>query len=852
MLHKQRVHAAVGWAVLLGALLGISLRPAAAQQRARGGDAGGVLKQRIEPNWFDGDSKFWYRNNLENGAREFVLVDAVGGKRSAAFDHAVIAAALAKELGREVTAERLPIDRLEFTAGGATIVLTGRDGSWDWNAAAGSLSKYVDAAKPVADASAAAKVAGLTPDSELRGSSRTGPDTEITFDNQTSEKVAIFWIDTNNQPQPYGQVEPKSRRAQHTFGGHRWLVENSQGDRLAVFEATDEADVALIDGAKQDVRAPGRSSRRARGSASQAGSDRSPDGKWRAFVKDKNVFVQSLDGDSESGEAIQMSSDGEGEFEYSRPVWSPDSKSLVAFRIERAVTAEVHLVQSSPTKGGRAVLTSRPYALPGDAFSKHELNVFNVETRGQLKPAVDRFEHGWEQPRIRWNLTHGHFTYRMVDRGHQRLRVVDVDPKTGTVTNVIDEQSKTFIWTVHTEEIALSLVNWMEKSDELIYVSEQSGWRHLYLATVERPGELKPITSGEWVVRGVQQIDEERRQVWFSASGVVAGQDPYLVHFGRVNFDGSGLVWLTAGDGMHTIDFSPDRRFVIDRYSRVDLPPKHELRRVEDGQLVCDLEQSDTSGLSATGWKSPEVFSAKGRDGKTDIWGVIHRPLDYDPAKKYPIIEDIYAGPQGAFVPKSFSPGQRYKALNELGFIVVKIDGMGTSNRSKAFHDVCWHNLKDGGFQDRILWIKAAAAKYPEMDVDRVGIYGVSAGGQNAGAAVLFHPEFYKVAVAGCGCHDNRMDKASWNEQWMGYPVGDHYSECSNIDNAHRLNGKLLLIVGELDDNVPPESTLRYADALIRANKDFDLLVVPNAGHGIGGAYGDRRMRDFFVRHLLK
>ena len=277
----------------------------------------------------------------------------------------------------------------------------------------------------------------------------------------------------------------------------------------------------------------------------------------------------------------------------------------------------------------------------------------------------------------------------------------------------------------------------------------------------------------------------------------------------------------------------------------------HELRRVDDGTLVCRLEEADISELQKSGWKPPEVFVAKGRDGMTDIWGLICRPRDFDPDRKYPVIEDIYAGPQGSFVPKRFSPDSRYRSLTDLGFIVVKIDGMGTANRSKAFHDVCWHNLKDAGFPDRILWIKAAGAKYPSMDLSRVGIYGGSAGGQNAAGAVLFHSEFYKVAVAGCGCHDNRMDKASWNEQWMGYPVGKQYSECSNIDNARRLQGKLLLLVGEMDRNVPPESTLRLADALIKSDKDFDLLVIPGAGHGMGGAYGQRRMHQFFVRHLI-
>jgi dipeptidyl aminopeptidase/acylaminoacyl peptidase len=367
------------------------------------------------------------------------------------------------------------------------------------------------------------------------------------------------------------------------------------------------------------------------------------------------------------------------------------------------------------------------------------------------------------------------------------------------------------------------------------------------------------ITSGEWVVRGIERIDETNRQVWFRASGVFPDQDPYLMHFGRVNFDGGGLTWLTASNGNHSIQFSPDRRFLIDTYSRVDYPPANELRRASDGKLVCKLEEADISALKESGWAAPEVFVAKGRDGKTDIWGIICRPRDFDPNKSYPVIEDIYAGPQGSFVPKTFSATLRYESLTKLGFIVAKVDGMGTANRSKAFHDVCWHNLKDAGFPDRILWHQAVAKKYPQYDITRVGIYGTSAGGQNAAGAVLFHPEFYKAAVANCGCHDNRLDKASWNEQWMGYvppeklwskDADNWYSQCSNIDHAHRLRGKLFLIVGELDNNVPPESTHRFVDALVKAKKDFDFLLVPGGGHGAGGEYGQRRLRDFFVRHL--
>jgi dipeptidyl aminopeptidase/acylaminoacyl peptidase len=587
----------------------------------------------------------------------------------------------------------------------------------------------------------------------------------------------------------------------------------------------------------------------ARGQRPREDSDRSPDGKWTAFTKDHNVFVRS----GEEGNEIRLSDDGKEGLTYGRFSWAPDSKTLVAFRIEPGERKEVYLIRSSPPAGGRAELHTRPYALPGDKFTRYELNLFDVASHKQIKPEVDRFEHEWETPRLHWNRDGRHFAWQQVDRGHQRLRVIDVDCETGAVRNLIDEKSRTFIWTAHTENLNLNYVNWLETSDEMIYVSERDGWRHLYLID-SRDGTVKnQITKGEWVVRGIDRIDEDARQIWFRASGKTPDEDPYLIHYYRVNFDGTGWVALTEGNGSHSAQFSPDRKYLIDTCGRVDLAPVNELRRASDGRLVCPLEEADITDLKPDGWEAPEVFVAKGRDGKTDIWGIICRPRELDPNVKYPVIEDIYAGPQGSFVPKTFSPASRYESLTRLGFVVVKIDGMGTANRSKAFHDVCWKNLKDAGFEDRILWIKAAAAKYPYLDIARVGIYGTSAGAQNAAGALLFHPEFYKVGVANCGCHDNRMDKASWNEQWMGYPVGPQYSECSNIDNAAKLRGRLFLIVGEMDTNVPPESTLRFADALIRAGKDFDLLVVPNADHGARGpqsAYVQRRLQDFFVRHL--
>jgi dipeptidyl aminopeptidase/acylaminoacyl peptidase len=400
---------------------------------------------------------------------------------------------------------------------------------------------------------------------------------------------------------------------------------------------------------------------------------------------------------------------------------------------------------------------------------------------------------------------------------------------------------------------------------EILWLSERDGWKHLYLYDGVT-GEVKNrVTRGEWVVRGVVHVDEEARQVWFQGAGMVPGQDPYFVHYYRVNFDGTGLTPLTHhANAYHEARFSPDMEYFVNTYSRIDMPPVSELRRARDGELVAELERGDVSALVEAGWRPAEVFTAKGRDGETDIWGIIVRPTDFDPSRSYPVIENIYAGPHGSFVTKTFdlfkphAGGDGFigmQAMADLGFIVVQIDGMGTSNRSKAFHDVAWRDVGDAGFPDRILWHRAVAEAYPYYDISRVGIYGASAGGQNALGALLFHPEFYHAAVAYAGCHDNRMDKIWWNEAWMGWPVDEHYAASSNVDHAWRLEGEVLLIVGALDTNVDPASTMQVVDALIEADKTFDLLVVPGGDHAVGRTTGPvryvhRAQYDFFVRHL--
>jgi hypothetical protein len=750
------------------------------QRRGRfGGPERGVYKAQITPHWFQNDTRFWYRNDLRDGAKEFIVVDAEHGVRKPAFDHAKVAAVLSKATSKEFTADKLPFSLIEFVQDGKAIEFEAADKNWRCD-----LQSYQCVARASGDSKATNTV------------------------NTSAGDAAA--------PTGSPVVEEKSPRAEAETGQAQDDANQNQGR--------------------------GRGQRRRGGDQSR----RSPDTKWTASIKDYNVYLHS-EADSQD---FQLTEDGKEGNAYGRLEWAPDSQGLVAWRTEPGDHKEVYLIQSSPPNGGRAIMKSRPYDLPGDKLDLYEVSVFDIATRKQTKPEIDRYEHGWEAPSLHWTSDQRHFAYIKVDRGHQRYRVVEVDSRTGALRNLIDEKSETFIWTAHTEGLSLRYVNWLEKTDEMIYASERDGWRHLYLVDT-KAGKIKnQITKGEFVVRGIDRIDEEARQIWFRAGGKNPDQDPYFIHFYRINFDGSGLVALTEGNGNHSVQFSPNRKYLIDTYSRVDWPPVHELRRVSDCGLVCKFDEADISELLGTGWKAPEVFVAKGRDGKTDIWGIICRPKDFDPTKKYPVLEQIYSGPQGSYVPKSFGGARRFSSLTDLGFVVVQIDGMGTANRSKAFHDVCWKNLKDAGFPDRILWHKAVAAKYPWYDISRVGIYGTSAGGQNAAAAVLFHPEFYKAAVANSGCHDNRMDKASWNEQWMGYPVGPQYAECSNIENAARLQGHLMLVVGEMDDNVPPESTFRFVDALIRANKDFDLLFVPNGGHGSGGNYGQRRLQDFFTRHL--
>lgn len=629
---------------------------------------------------------------------------------------------------------------------------------------------------------------------DLRSTRRTGESSGIKFINTLAEDVELYWINQEGGHVRYGGVRAGTEREQHTFDGHVWLITSRTGEHLAVVEGAAQEQTFIIDGKGISKAQPEKPKKPERGSR------------------------------------------------------SPDGSCLVFTEAEKIEHRKVTIVESTPDAGVQPRLKVIDYIKPGDPLPKPQW-VIEKKDGSRLCVPRDLYENPFTESGVLdavWSPDSSEFYFNYNQRGHQLYRVLAANAQTGAVRVVVEETSKTFI-----DYTKKTWRHWLYASGELLWMSERDGWCHLYLYDAKKGTMKHQITKGAWPVREVLHVDEAEKQIWFLASGLREKEDPYHTHLCRVHFDGRGFQQLTEGDGTHQVEFSPDRAFFIDTWSRADLPPVIELRRSSDGSLVCVLEKAEVSALFAAGWTMPERFVAKGRDGKTNIHGVIIKPSHFDPAKRYPVVEHIYAGPHSAFAPKEFSRLMGHHTIAELGFIVVQMDGMGTNHRGKAFHDVCWKNIQDAGFPDRKLWIKEAAKTRPWMDLSRVGIYGGSAGGQNAMRALLDHHDFYQVAVADCGCHDNRMDKIWWNEQWMGWPVDESYVKSSNKEDAHKLKGHLLLIVGELDANVDPASTTQVVAALQKAGKSFDFMPIASTGHGAAETpYGSRLRMEFLVRHL--
>jgi dipeptidyl aminopeptidase/acylaminoacyl peptidase len=663
------------------------------------------------------------------------------------------------------------------------------------------------------------------------------------------------------------ELSPAADAVIFTVGANRWScdVKGTACSQAAALTADERA-------ARGAGRAGGRGGRGGRGGG--PGGDGpplnvSPDGTKGVFIRDWNLWVRDI----ATGAERPLTVDGAEHFGYATDnagwrksdravlLWSPDSKKVATFQQDERNAGWMYMVS---TNVGHPRLEVWKYPLPGDTDMQmamvHRV-IVDVDTgrvtRLRMPPDFHRATLGDDisMDDYEWNADATRLALVSTDRFHKSATFRIADATTGAIETLFTETEDT-----HYE----SRVNWrvLWDSNELIWYSQRDDWGHLYLYDLTN-GQLKhQITKGDGPITGITRLDDKARTMWLSAVGREAGQDPYFTHFYRINLDGTGYVSLTPDNGTHAIDLSPTGRWIVDTYSHWNQPPVVTLRDGGTGAQVMELERADISKLEATGWEPPMAFSTKAADGTTDIYGVIFRPTNFDPNQKYPIVNQIYPGPQsGSIGSRAFNVayGDR-QALAELGFIVVSIDGTGTPNRSKSFHDAYYGEMgRDNTIPDQIAAMKELASRYSWIDIERTGIWGHSGGGFATTSAMFRYPDFWKVGISESGNHDQRNYEDDWGERYQGALVGppnsrdDNYSIEANQEFAKDLKGKLLIAHGGMDNNVPVSNTMLVVEALIRANKDFELLIFPNAGHGFGqdGNYMMRRRWDFFVKHLL-
>jgi dipeptidyl aminopeptidase/acylaminoacyl peptidase len=611
----------------------------------------------------------------------------------------------------------------------------------------------------------------------------------------------------------------------------------------------------------------------ATGIAAPPNSVTSPDGRHAAFIREYNLWARDLT----SGQDRQLTTDGSKDFGYATnnagwirsdaPVllWSPDSRRIATFQHDSRGVSEMYLVS---TNVGAPRLESWKYPLPEDPeiFRIHRV-IIEVDTAKVVRLLMPADQHrstisdhiadGTTFLDVEWYPDGRHAAFVSSSRDHKEATFRVADTTNGEVRTLFQERVQTQF---QGGLAAVGSVNWrvLPASREVLWWSQRDNWGHLYLYDLETGAQKAQITRGEWNVASLLRVDEKTRTLYFTGVGREAGRDPYFQHLYRVQMDGSGLTLLTPEDANHTVVFSPDGRHFVDTYSTPVAPPVTVLRR-STGEQVAALERADISRLVAAGWKAPTPIVVKARDGKTDLYGLMFTPTTLDPTRKYPIVNYIYPGPWGSSVgSRSFTPARSdHQALAELGFVVVAIDGMGTEWRSKSFADAYYGNMGDNTLPDQIAGMRELATRHAYLDIERAGIWGHSGGGFATAAAMFRHPEFFKVGVSQAGNHDNRNYEDDWGERFQGLlskdGARDSYESQANQLVAANLKGKLLLAHGAMDNNVPIYNTYLVVDALIKANKDFDLIVLPQQRHGFGvdNNYMMRRRWDYFVRHLL-
>jgi len=719
-----------------------------------------VDRGNVNPNWMPGD-KFWYRVLTPTGS-EFVLVDAVKGTRTVAFDHEKLAASLSTATNKKYTGSMLPFQVINYSADGKSI--TFRTDGKQWK-----------------------------------------------YDLQNSSLVA----DTTK------------------------LLENAQ--RSGGFGRGNRSLEVL-----------------------------SPDRSKAAFIKEYNLWVR----DVKTNEQKRLTTDGIKDFGYATDNagwtssdgailrWSPDSKKIATFKQDQRNVGDMYLAS---TNVGHPTLKSWKYPLPGDKeipmISRCVINVddakvimFNIPPDPHRASLSDDISSSGTFDDIDWNPDGNEVAFLSTSRDHKQEKFRIANALTGEVREVFEE-------TVPTQyESGWGAINWryLPKTKEIIWFSERDDWGHLYLYDAATGKVKNQITKGNWVVTRLIRVDEKNRVLYFMACGTQP-ENPYFSQFYKIGFDGKNLTLLSPGAGTHSVSFSPSENYIIDTYSKPDVPSVTVLRDM-NGKQITELEKTDVSRLKAAGWKPPTPFSVKAADAKTDIYGIMFTPTNLDANRKYPVIDYIYPGPQGGSVGGwGFSAARGdHQALAELGFVVVLIEGTGNPDRSKSFHDKYWPDMSTNTLPDQVAGIRQLSQRYSYIDTNKVGIWGHSGGGFATAAAMFRYPDFFKVGISESGNHDNRNYEDDWGERYIGLltknPDGtDNYTAQANQIYAKNLKGKLMLAHGMMDNNVPPYNTMLVVEALTKANKDYDLVIFPNAGHGYGtdSPYMMRRRWDYFVKNLL-
>ncbi len=614
---------------------------------------------------------------------------------------------------------------------------------------------------------------------------------------------------------------------------------------------------------------------------------RSPDKQHEAFIHERNVWVRNA---RTGGDSVPLTTDGV-EFngyglterrpsQLQRPGpdtrtpnirWSPDSRRLAVHRLDERGVAHMHYISYTPQRPRHF---SQPYALPGDtAVPFPRVHLIDVATKGnvvaELPVRPNLLSIGGSVRDSAWTDGSDAVYLSWLMRGSKATYLAEVDAATGTTRVIARDSGKTYVEIANPQDPASFYVT--RDRAHAFWWSERDGWGHLYrfdgrgvaaMAAVEgsatrmTPEPAAQLTSGDWQVGQISHVDETARQIYFTGRG----RDGFLYYpkLYRINFDGTGLTLLTPEDGHHVITFSPSGKYFVDQYSRIEAPPVSVLRAAPSGRIVRALETADITQLAEVGWTPGQVVSVKARDGVTDLYGVLYLPPNIDSTRRYPIISHIYPGPQvGSVGSWSFKNGGEPHALAQLGFIVLQLDHLGTPLRSKAFHDNYYGFFGDNGLPDHMAAIKQLAVRLPFVDLERVGIFGHSGGGFASTDAILRFPEFFHVAVSGAGNHDNRSYNIYWAEKYQGLMQRDSLRRSDNFANsanqlmARNLTGRLLLMHGDMDDNVHPAMTVQVIDELIKANKSFDLVWAPNRNHGLNEPYFIRRRWDYFVEHLL-